>query len=397
MSYKKLINFIIKHLNLRRNDSSERVGYSPLSKAIIKKYNLTRESEITDILCHAPTKSMRFTYEGKSIVCCHNHSHVIGHYPTQSIHNIWFSKEAERLRNLIKRNDLSSGCNSRGCESCAKMLTTGRYYHALARDFDYLPDNSNQYPSLMEFELDTTCNLACIMCSSEFSSSIRKKLNVKKPAQFIYTTSFIDQLEEFIPHLHETRFYGGEPFVIPIHFEIWDRIIRINPNSLIFVQSNGTILNDRIKELLEKGKFLISLSIDSFVEKTYESIRINSSYKKMIRNFNYFLDYSRQKNLQMTVVICPMRQNWQEIPEIVRYCNDENIKLSFTTVLRPSECALWNLTSDELKEVRNVFDKFKYRFVRHYTLIKYKLFTEKNVIICVYLINQNLTFINIKI
>ncbi|MFQ6610438.1 MAG: radical SAM protein, partial [Fidelibacterota bacterium] len=339
---------------------TKRIGYAPLPAGILEEFNQTRFERNTDRLCHAPFRSLRFTYEGHAIVCCQNHGHSIGRYPDQSIKDIWFSKKADRLRDTILKNDLSSGCDSTGCESCAKMLTSRRYYHALARDFDYLPENKNRFPSLMELELSTTCNLGCIMCTPKLSSTIRKMQGISETPPMPYNNVFVDQLEEFIPHLHEIRFYGGEPFAIPIHYDIWEKIVQMNPNTLIFVQSNGTILTDRVKKLIERGRFLISLSIDSFVEKTYSSIRLQSDYKKVMENFWYFLDYCRRKDLTMTVVVCPMRQNWKEIPDIVKFLNDENIKLSFTTVLRPPECALWNLTSQELKEIAAYFKKFRY-------------------------------------
>jgi len=342
------------------NPKSDLVGYSPLPNNVIHEFNQTRIEKNPTRLCHAPNRSLRFTYDGRAIVCCQNHSYPLGKYPEQTIRDIWFGDEAERLRNMIKKNDLSSGCNSTGCESCAKMLTTGRYYHALARDFDYLPENENHFPSLMELELDTTCNLGCIMCTPKLSSTIRKMQGIKEKPRIYYDDAFVRQLEEFIPHLHEIRFYGGEPFVIPIHYDIWEKIVQIHPETLIFIQSNGTILTDRIKALIERGRFLMSLSIDSFIERTYRQIRLHSDFKTVMNHFGYFLDYCRRKDLIMTVVVCPMRQNWKEIPDIVKFLNDENVKLSFTTVLRPPECALWNLTSGELKEINSHFNRFHY-------------------------------------
>jgi len=356
-----LTKLIKKSISSGFRSIAEPISYSPLPDRIVEEYNLTRLQENIGLLCNAPSRSLRFTYDGRAIVCCQNHSHTLGNYPDQTLKELWFGPKAEQLRELIRKNDLSSGCNSTGCESCAKMLTSSRYYHALARDFDYLPENSDGYPSLMEFELDTTCNLACIMCSPTFSSSIRKLQNITSNPPMRYDETFVTQLEEFIPYLHETRFYGGEPFVIPLHFYLWEKIIQIHPETLIFVQSNGTILTDRVKAIIERGRFLISLSIDSFVEETYNKIRVNSDFKTVRRNFSYFLDYSRRKDLQMAVVICPMRQNWREIPDIVKYLNDENIKLSFTTVLRPPECALWNLKSDELKEIDRHFKRLHYK------------------------------------
>ena len=52
-----------------------------------------------------------------------------------------------------------------------------------------------------------------------------------------YDAAFVKQLEEFIPHLEEVKFYGGEPFLIEIYYEIWEKIMELNPKVRISVQT----------------------------------------------------------------------------------------------------------------------------------------------------------------
>ena len=46
-----------------------------------------------------------------------------------------------------------------------------------------------------------------------------------------------------------------------------------------------------------------------------------------------------------------MRVNWKEIPDLISFCNSMNAFIFLNTVYFPSNLALWNLPSQELKEI----------------------------------------------
>jgi MoaA/NifB/PqqE/SkfB family radical SAM enzyme len=76
---------------------------------------------------------------------------------------------------------------------------------------------------MMELEIENTCNLECVMCIGELSSAIRKNRDKLPPIKSPYNEAFVEQLEEFIPHLKELRFNGGEPFLINSVFRIFEK------------------------------------------------------------------------------------------------------------------------------------------------------------------------------
>ena len=69
----------------------------------------------------------------------------------------------------------------------------------------------------------------------------------------------------------------------------------INPSVKISVTSNSTVLNDRIKKILEKLRFNFTISIDSVNKETYEKIRKNASFEETFYNFDYYLEYTKRK------------------------------------------------------------------------------------------------------
>jgi len=174
----------------------------------------------------------------------------------------------------------------------------------------------------------------------------------------MYDENFIKQLSEFIPHLKFCLFSGGEPFVINSYYRIWEMIIQHNPLCNIVVQTNGTILNDKIKNLLEKGTFNISVSIDSLNQETYEKIRVNAKLDTTLKNLGYFKDYCHANNRFIGLSVCVMNQNWMEIPKITEFCSMNNINIIFNTVRFPAKDALWILNSNELKEIIDYYGGF---------------------------------------
>ncbi|MBK8698395.1 MAG: radical SAM protein [Saprospiraceae bacterium] len=142
--------------------------------------------------------------------------------------------------------------------------------------------------------MSNTCNLEDIMCSGQVSSSIRTHRDHLPPLPMPYDDAFVTQLREFIPHLHEAKFYGGEPFLIPIYYQIWEAIAELKPELFMFVITNGTVLNSRVKDLLQKGRFELAVSIDALDKTKLESIRKNVHLETLLEHIDYFSTYSRQ-------------------------------------------------------------------------------------------------------
>lgn len=331
-----------------------------LTKDTIQAYNNTRQNGATNKLCHAPFVNMNFEQNGDVTACCFNRTHVLGKFPDMELMDIWFSDNAEKLRQYIDNNDLGGGC-----EICAKQLNAGNFMNSRARGFDQqavdtwdaLPEklrnklNHGKWlnmPRTMEFELSNTCNLECVMCHGYFSSTIRKNREHREPMHQPYTNELVDQLRPFIPFLKEVKFLGGEPFLIDLYYKIWELIAELNPNVNIYITTNATIYNKRVAELLSKLKVNPVISLDSIVKDTYNTIRKNANYDRVMENIASFKAYAAAKGTEMSFAVCPMTLNKDEMPDMVRYCNQEGIRLFFNTVFQPEIYSLKYLPKSEL-------------------------------------------------
>ncbi len=332
-----------------------------LSPETIRSYNASRSCANKSTVCHAPAVNLNFEQTGEVRACCYNFKHVLGKWPERTIRQIWEGQRLADLRGYVAENNLGGGCLE-----CGKMIEVGNHQGVRARYYDEFAEGKLTamasgikrmwtgqivYPKVMEFELSNECNLECIMCNGSFSSSIRRNREKLPPIISPYNEKFVDELEEFIPHLTDAKFLGGEPFMIDIYLAIWERILKINPAIRMHITTNGTFLNNRIKNLLEGLNAGIILSIDSVNKETYKKIRVNGNFEKVMENLEFFLDYTRRKRTFISMAACPITTNWRELPEMLEFCLERNIALYFNVVFTPLDLSLRELSIGDLQNV----------------------------------------------
>ena len=328
-------------LGLGRKD----LATASVDSATIKAYNNSREILSPKYLCHAPFNNMYFNSLGDVSMCWLTFDNPDRYSESHGIRDIWFGERFNQMRKNIKEQNLESRC-----KTCQKHLEDGNFTNVLATAYDNKYP-LGKYPTVMELELSNTCNLECAMCTGLLSSSIRKNRDKLPPLKSPYADSFVEELREFIPHLREIRFNGGEPFLIPIYYKIWDAVFELNPKIRMVIATNGTVLNNRVKSYLSKGNFHLNISIDALEPSNYASIRVNGNPTRLMDNFIYFRDYCRANNRTLCVMINPMRKNWQEMPDFVDFCNTHGVHLWFNTIVRPYDQALWNLDANEIQTI----------------------------------------------
>ncbi|MES2622700.1 MAG: twitch domain-containing radical SAM protein [Bacteroidota bacterium] len=333
---------------------SESNNYQPVARDIFKAYNSARPDGPKDLICYVPFNSLTFSWLGKVYACTYNRNILVGEYPQNSIRDIWFGEPIKKLRGYIQHNDLNYGC-----QHCKYFVEKGKFTGLKPQSFDKYSDyKEDGYPRVMEFETSSKCNLECIMCNGNTSSSIRQNRDKLPPLPTPYDDAFIEQMKEFIPHLKEAKFFGGEPFLVHSYFQIWDQMMELNPAISIFVITNGTILTDKVKELLHKGNFELAVSIDSIRKERYEYIRKNASFETVMENLDYFNQYTQSRGRTMSLSFTTQRENWDELAEVIEFCNKKGIIFFNSFLTAPFELSLIFLPSEKLKEIHAYLAKF---------------------------------------
>jgi len=128
-------------------------------------------------------------------------------------------------------------------------------------------------------------------------------------------------------------------------------MININPGIKIYVQTNGTILNERIKKLMDRGRFHINISIDAIEKEVFEKLRVNADFDLVMENLLYFHNYTLRKKTFFCITPTIMRDNWQEFPGLIKFSNQLNIPLFYNTLYRPEHLALNTMREKELENI----------------------------------------------
>lgn len=149
---------------------------------------------------------------------------------------------------------------------------------------------------IVTLTLTQKCNLSCIYCYENHKSS--KKMN------FETAKAIVDKEMQFDDGFDEVEFdlFGGEPF---LNFELIKLITNYimyydtEKKVIIFIVTNGTVLNDDIKQwLVEHRKYVVcGLSLDGTKEMT--DLNRCNSFDKI--DLDFFLKYYNDQFVKMTV------------------------------------------------------------------------------------------------
>lgn len=333
---------IFRFIN-RLNTKKAHQSAPDLGSTVIADYTASRGKLDSTYICHAPFSNMYFNVHGDCAPCWLTFIEPDS-YKEKTIREIWFGEKYQALRAKLLNYDLTFRCSV-----CLKNLQSGNFTSVLAKAYDVNP--IQEYPSMMELEIENTCNLECVMCIGELSSAIRKNRDKLPPIKSPYNEAFVEQLEEFIPHLKELRFNGGEPFLINSVFRIFEKVEKLNPSLKIVIATNGTVWNYKVKEWLERLNIHINFSLDSLTPEIYEAIRINAHFDRVMEHFLHFRKYCFENKRTMCLMVNPMRNNWHEMPNFIRFVNKHNINIWFNTIHRPEEWSIWALPSETLEKI----------------------------------------------
>jgi MoaA/NifB/PqqE/SkfB family radical SAM enzyme len=342
----RFINHIRGNKTIVKNAGLEEAG---------KKYNSQRFYGPQQLFCYAPFRSIFVSYNGKVSPCyaCKAEASI----KNNSLEEIWNGDVFENLREQFK-----AGIIPDECSFCRGHLKNENYGSILASKYDHHSEPNKGFPSIVEFELGNKCNLECIMCCGELSSTIRSGRENKSPVESIVDDNFYKQFDFCLPNLRAAEFTGGDPFLIPAYEQIWNQIEKINPGIDILITTNANTMNENVRTLLSKNlRLSFNVSIDSLQKQVYEQIRQNAVFENAIQNIGIFSDYSAKHNTSMGFLVCPLQINRNELPDFIAFADKYNASLSYHVVFKPAELALWTMNSQELKSLHLHLEKFRFK------------------------------------
>ncbi|MDD4166386.1 MAG: radical SAM protein, partial [Endomicrobiaceae bacterium] len=141
-------------------------------------------------------------------------------------------------------------------------------------------------PLRLGINLSNACNLRCIMC-------------YVKDFKWEYPKEKINEIKEFFPYLEKMMWQGGEVFALEYFFDLLAESAKY-PNIQQGIITNGQLLNEQIIDLLVDMNLELTISVDGVNKKTYETIRKNASFEKLVRNMQYISGVRNKNNKNFT-------------------------------------------------------------------------------------------------
>lgn len=166
-----------------------------------------------------------------------------------------------------------------------------------------------------------------------------------------YGDDFVDQVADFLPGLEGAQFAGGEPFLVPLNFKIWDRVADVAPDLSCYIITNGTRWNNRVERTINSLRAHIVISLDGITKGTYESIRVGADLDQVLLNLDRFTDYTTRQGTNISINFCLMRPNVHELGAMLLFAEDRGIRVNVLRVSEPDRYALDRLPHVELARI----------------------------------------------
>ena len=299
-------------------------------------------------VCNAPFTTLFLDQSGDVHACCFSRGYPLGRIGEQRLPEIWAGARARALRAAVGAGDLSLGC-----EVCAWNTSVGNPVDSTEYDRFVPTSTEPAYPKLIIFAISSACNLQCVMCDGFISSSIRLHREKLPPLPDRYDEQFFADVADFLPHLEEASFMGGEPFMVRGNHRIWDLMIDRTPDTPIAITTNLTQWNPRVERVLAELDVFVNVSIDGFTKDTFESIRVGADHDTVLTNLERF---RRAPNRGMQLLHCLMPQNHHEFVDLLLFAEQRDLPVGVNVITRgrPEDC-IERLPEAELREIRDGF------------------------------------------
>ncbi|GAB1401796.1 hypothetical protein MASR1M68_07070 [Elusimicrobiota bacterium] len=141
-------------------------------------------------------------------------------------------------------------------------------------------------PLRLGINLSNACNLECIMC---YVKDFKWKFPKEK----------INEIKDFFPYLEKMMWQGGEVFALDYFTDLLLESSRY-PNIQQGIITNAQLLNKKTIDLLVDMNLELTISVDGVNKDTYEKIRKNASFEKLVQNMQYIAKTRNKNNKNFT-------------------------------------------------------------------------------------------------
>ena len=361
----------------------------PTIERLVRKYKRKiqkqKSSMNNDKICAVPWMHLNFEPNGKVVPCCltSHYNYFAGDLNTQPIDAIWNSDNMKKLR-----KEMINGIEPDICSTCFKKEKvtgeSGRIHHNkefknVLKDIPIITEADGTCNKMelkyWDFRFSNLCNMKCRSCGPRYSSAWvpdAKRLGYTDQEKVWSIASVDDQtnfdfLKDQVQHVQKIYFAGGEPLLMPEHWQILDMLVENKRFDVkISYNTNASTLSYGKKRAIdywnqwESGKIEVWPSIDEFGPRA-ELIRSGTVWPKVEENL---IELSKLENILVRPGMTIGAWNVFRLPELINrlisigvICARHNYQNFFINLLQfPAHYHVSILPDDFRKET---IDKLK--------------------------------------
>lgn len=334
-----------------------------------------------DNFCIAPFIQLQVSKSGETGPCPYT-ANVWNLNKHKTIKEKWNSTELENFRSDFlsnKQNPVCKRCwrdEDNGKKSLRQRLNNfgiknendprekklqEKIFSKYIKKIDY-----KKYPKILTLIPGNECNLACVTCSSSFSSKWNSELKTMPDNNIIIKDSNWNMSEEEYQdivdnseNLQKIELFGGEPFYNKKNKKLLiEKIIKkgTSKNITLYFNTNGTFFDKEYLNSLTKNfkKLEIRVSIDGINEQ-FEYMRYGAKYQNVLENAKKF---AALENSDFEVICTVSSYNFLYLDEYDTEFKKYNWSVFYNIVMSPPRIMLFNIP-DIIKKNIKLSAKFK--------------------------------------
>ena len=208
---------------------------------------------------------------------------------------------------------------------------------------------------IVSLTVTSACNLRCKYCYEEHSLRSKEIMDISLAKEVICY-----YMEEEGADTVEIDYFGGEPLIA---FDLirdvvdWFHTLTWNRKHVFFISTNGTILNDEMRDWLYKNKNCVQVGFSIDGTKISHDLCRSGSYDLLVKNLPFFRKYWSHQPAKMTVC-----------SDTIPYLADGVIELEEMGMLFTTNMAFENHWGDEENKstLREMYEHQLSRLVDYY-------------------------------
>jgi MoaA/NifB/PqqE/SkfB family radical SAM enzyme len=290
---------------------------------------------LSHISCQVPNWKVEIHWDGSIYHCCPSWLPT----PVANIKNVSILQAMESDMSKKIRASIDDGsyayCRKDFCPFLAAYLGTGRLTGSLVDKAlpsgDYFSMEVDRHISI-SLCYDSSCNLACPSCRS--GMTLYTVENIPPETREVHS-ALLRSLEELLVRGYFVRLVvtgSGDPFASPLFSDLLQGL-EYKSRLTLELHTNGTLMEERrFTDAMMRMTKRIYVSVDAAYKETYDKIRLNGSFPKLVKNLEWLNlarargDFPKLAYVKVNMVV--QKDNFREIEDFARWmlgfeCVDE--------------------------------------------------------------------------